>query len=204
MTGIIDYGAGNLLSVANAVKFLGFDSVLVSKPEHFEGVTKLILPGVGAFGDCVENLQAQGLWQPIQDWVCAGKPYFGICLGYQVLFESSAESPKLPGLGVLEGEVVEFATNAGDKVPHMGWNSVAITDLSLPMWKGLNNGDHVYFVHSYYPEPTEQSLIAARTHYAGVEFAAAVCKGAVWGAQFHPERSQQVGLQVVRNFIEAY
>lgn len=204
MTGIIDYGAGNLLSVANAVKFLGFDSVLVSKPEHFEGVTKLILPGVGAFGDCVENLQAQGLWAPIQEWLRAGKPYFGICLGYQVLFESSAESPNLPGLGVLEGEVVEFSAKAGDKVPHMGWNSIGIADLFLPIWNGLNDGDHVYFVHSFYPEPQDQSIVAARTHYAGVEFAAAVCKGALWATQFHPERSQQVGLQVVRNFIEAY
>lgn len=203
MTGIIDYGAGNLLSVANAVKFLGFDSVLVSKPEHFEGVTKLILPGVGAFGDCVENLKSQGLWEPIQKWVGAGKPYFGICLGYQVLFESSAESPNLLGLGVLKGDVLEFSANTGDKVPHMGWNSVAMTDTSMPIWNGLNDDDHVYFVHSFYPEPQDQSIVAARTHYAGVEFAAAVCKGAVWATQFHPERSQQVGLQVLRNFIVA-
>lgn len=204
MTGIIDYGAGNLLSVANAVKFLGFDSVLVSKPEHFEGVTKLILPGVGAFGDCVQNLQSQGLWQPVQQWVSAGNPYFGICLGYQVLFESSAESPNLSGFGIFQGKVVEFSTKSGDKVPHMGWNSLSIADPSLPMWKGLNDRDHVYFVHSFYPEPKDQGIVAARTQYAGVEFAAAVCKGAVWATQFHPERSQQVGLQVVRNFIESH
>lgn len=204
MTGIIDYGAGNLLSVANAVKYLGYDSILVSKPEHFQGVTKLILPGVGAFGDCVENLQSQGLWAPIRRWLAAGKPYLGICLGYQVLFESSAESPNLPGLGVLKGDVVEFSAESGDKVPHMGWNGLSMTDQALPIWKGLNDGDYVYFVHSYYPVAQDQDVVAAWTHYAGVDFAAAVCKETLWATQFHPERSQKVGLQVVRNFIESY
>lgn len=203
MTGIIDYGAGNLLSVANAVRSLGVESKIVASPEDFNGVTRLILPGVGSFGDCVENLKRQQLWEPIKNWLADGKPYLGICLGYQVLFDSSEETPGVPGLGFFAGRVVEFSPDAGDKIPHMGWNEVAMSDPSAPMWNGLADNTHVYFVHSYFPRPEDDQIVACRTDYAGESFAAAVVSGPVWATQFHPERSQSAGLQVMKNFIES-
>jgi len=203
MTGIIDYGAGNLLSVANAVRSLGVDSKIVAAPADFDGVTRLILPGVGSFGDCVENLKRQQLWQPIKQWLAEGRPYFGICLGYQVLFESSEETPGVEGLGHFAGKVVEFSPDAGDKIPHMGWNEVSLVDPSAAMWNGLEDGTHVYFVHSYFPRPVDESIVACRTDYAGESFASAVMSGAVWATQFHPERSQAAGLQLMKNFIDA-
>ncbi|QQL43994.1 imidazole glycerol phosphate synthase subunit HisH [Sulfuriroseicoccus oceanibius] len=203
MTGIIDYGAGNLLSVANAVRSLGVESKIVAAPEDFDGVTRLILPGVGSFGDCVENLKRQQLWQPIKQWLADGKPYFGICLGYQVLFESSEETPGVEGLGHFAGQVVEFSPEAGDKIPHMGWNEVSLVDPAAAMWNGLADRTHVYFVHSFFPRPADGSIVACRTDYAGESFAAAVMSGAVWATQFHPERSQAAGLQLMKNFIDA-
>lgn len=199
--GIIDYGAGNLRSVANATRHLGFDPLLIRHPGQLESIDHLIFPGVGSFGDCVANLRQLDLWQGIADWVRADRPYFGICLGYQVLFESSAESPGVEGFGLLAGDCVRFPSG-GLKVPHMGWNTVRPTDPADPVWAGLPVEPYFYFVHSYHPRPADGSVVAAWTDYGG-EFAAAVRRGRLFATQFHPERSQGHGLALLANFLQA-
>lgn len=207
--GVIDYGAGNLRSVCNALAHLGCDSLLVRGPDDFAGLDRLILPGVGAFGDCAEAIDRQDLRAPLMDWLVADRPFFGICVGYQVLFSGSEESPGCRGLGFFEGDVVKFSfdrtadsENRDLKVPHMGWNQIAPRDPGLPLWQGLPENPHVYFVHSYYPQPADTALISATTDYGG-EFAAAIQHGNITATQFHPERSQSVGLRLLGNFLEA-
>ena len=197
--GIIDYGAGNLRSVANATRHLGFDPVLIRQPDQFADIDQLIFPGVGSFGDCVANLHQLNLWQAVTDWVRADRPFFGICLGYQVLFESSEESPGVGGLGVLAGSCVRFPA-AKLKVPHMGWNTVQPTDPADPAWSGLSAEPWFYFVHSYYPRPANEDVVAGWTDYGG-RFAAAVRRGNLLATQFHPERSQSNGLTLLGNFL---
>jgi len=200
MIGIIDYGAGNLRSVANAVQALGIEPRLVAKPADMEeDLSHLILPGVGAFGDCMGELDKRGLTGPVRDWVLAGKPYFGICLGYQILFEESEEMPGIRGLGIFPGKVKRF-TEDGRKIPHMGWNSAVPADPSDAMWEGLGEEPYFYFVHSYFPEPADLSIVAMRTEY-GENFASAIRSGAVVATQFHPEKSQQAGLMLLGNFL---
>lgn len=199
--GLIDYGAGNLLSVDNALRSLGTAARIVRAPGDLDGVGKLVLPGVGAFGDCAGNLRRQGLWEPVRDWVTAARPYLGICLGYQILFSGSEESAGTPGFGCLPGKVRRFVSRDDLKVPHMGWNEVAQVDPEASIWRGIPDRAHFYFVHSFYPVPTDPSLAAGWTEYAG-PFAAAVAAGPVWGVQFHPERSQQTGLRLLRNFLD--
>ena len=201
VTGIIDYGAGNLRSVAKAVETLRFPARIVQKPAELEGIDTLVLPGVGSFGDCVEHLQGHGLWEPIRDWAASGRPYFGICLGYQILFESSQESPGVKGLGVFPGEVVRFP-KSDLKVPHMGWNEIRPKDPEDPLWNGLPPHPHVYFVHSYYPAPADESIVAVTADYGG-EFAAGIRVGSVVATQFHPEKSQALGLRVLRNYLQS-
>ncbi|MBL9153587.1 MAG: imidazole glycerol phosphate synthase subunit HisH [Verrucomicrobiales bacterium] len=198
--GVIDYGAGNLRNVLNALEMIGAAEVkLVAGPDDFEGVGQLVFPGVGAFGDCVSQLDRRGLREPLVGWLAADRPYFGICIGYQVLFEGSEECPGIAGLGHFRGQVGRFPT--GDlKVPHMGWNTVVPQDPSDAVWAGLPARPHLYFVHSYFPRPDQAEIIAATTHY-GVEFASAVRQGAIFASQFHPERSQSAGLRVLRNFL---
>jgi len=198
--GVVDYGGGNLRNVVNVLKFLGRESVLVSGPADIEKVDRLVFPGVGSFGDCVAELDRKGLRVPLREWLAADRPYFGICLGYQILFESSEESPGAEGLGFLRGEVRRFPANAGLKVPHMGWNEVVPTDRGLGIWQGLPDPLYLYFVHSYFPAPADQGIVAARTVY-GVEFAAAVARGGLFACQCHPERSQDAGLVLMRNFL---
>ena len=200
-TGIIDYGAGNLRSVHKAVESLEFPAEIVQRPDELDGIDALVLPGVGAFGDCVHHLRKQQLWEPIREWVAAGRPYFGICLGYQILFESSEESPEVEGLGIFEGKVVRFPKSEL-KVPHMGWNEIEPVEPSDPLWRSLPGRPHLYFVHSYFPKPSDHSLIAARTDY-GLKFASAVRRGNVVATQFHPEKSQALGLQILGNFLES-
>jgi glutamine amidotransferase len=201
MIGIIDYGAGNLRSVANAVQALGIEPRLVSKPADLEGLSHLILPGVGAFGDCMAELAKRDLIEVIRQWVLAGKPYFGICLGYQILFEESEEEAGIRGLGIFKGKVRRF-TEDGRKIPHMGWNSAIPSDPSDAMWAGLGGEPYFYFVHSYFPEPADPAIVAMRTEY-GEKFASAIRSGAVVATQFHPEKSQQAGLQLLGNFLGA-
>ena len=154
--------------------------------------------GWGAFGDCVEQLRQRGLWEPIADWLRAERPFLGICLGYQLLFESSEETPGVAGFGRFGGAVRRFSA-PGLKVPQIGWNALHFTRPDARLWRGLENGSYVYFVHSYYPQPTEQGAVAATTDY-GEPFAAAIEQGSTMGVQFHPEKSQDAGLAMLRNF----
>jgi glutamine amidotransferase len=174
---------------------------LISDPARLADAAAVVLPGVGAFGDCVRGLQARGLWEPVREWLAADKPFLGICVGYQMLFESSEESPEVRGFGFFRGKVKRFAT-PGLKVPQIGWNQLALTPPSHALWAGLPSQPHVYFVHSYYPEPVEDSIVTARADY-GAPFAAAAARGRVAAVQFHPEKSQAVGLRILRNFVEA-
>lgn len=197
--GIIDYGAGNRSSVCNSFLAAGYASVLVRSAEDMAGVTHLVLPGVGAFGDCSAALSRQGLTEPLRAWIGADKPFLGICIGYQILFDSSEETPDAPGLGIFRGQVRRFPS-AGLKVPHMGWNNISVTDAADPLWEGMAPEPYFYFVHSYYPEPADSSIIAASCTY-GVRFAAAIRRGNLAATQFHPEKSQVAGLMMLRNFM---
>ncbi|MFV1995052.1 MAG: imidazole glycerol phosphate synthase subunit HisH [Verrucomicrobiales bacterium] len=210
--GIVDYNAGNLQSVRNAFESLGVSPAWVRAPGDLDGLDVLVLPGQGEFGDSAANLKARELWEPIRQWLRDCRPYFGICLGYQLLFEGSEESPDTPGFGIFPGRVVRFPDSPGLKIPHMGWNSLQLADPGDPLWKGLAatggdnaNGDeslpHAYFVHSYYPAPDDESLVASRTDYT-LPFASSVRRGSVVATQFHPEKSQQVGLSILRNFLD--
>ncbi len=199
--GIIDYGAGNLSSVCNSFAAAGHESRLVHGPADLAGLTHLVLPGVGAFGDCANALRAQGLDAALRKWILdEDRPFLGICVGYQVLFEAGEESPGVPGLGIFKGRVRRFAPAPAFKVPHMGWNAVQPVDAAAFPWRGMSGHPYFYFVHSYYPEPADASLIAARCDY-GASFAAAICHGRALATQFHPEKSQALGLQLLRNFM---
>ena len=195
--GVVDYGSGNLRSVCKALEASGADARLVTSPAELNAADAIVVPGVGAFADCAANLKATGLWDPLKDWLQAGRPYLGICLGYQLLFESSEESPGVEGLGVLAGRVVRFSAGAL-KVPHMGWNT--LTALRGPLYAGLPEATSVYFVHSYYPVPADPALASATCEY-GAPFAASVSIGTIHATQFHPEKSQAAGLAILRNFL---
>lgn len=200
--GVIDYGGGNLRNVLNVLKFLGHEGSLVSSPADLEPVDRLLFPGVGSFGDCVDELDRKNLRQPLVQWIADDRPYFGICLGYQVLFEKSRETPESKGLGVFAGEVTRFPARPGRKVPHMGWNEVTPTDPSFYLWQGAPAPLYLYFVHSYHPVPEDRSLIASTTEY-GEDFASSVARGRLFAGQFHPERSQEAGLTLIANFLES-
>lgn len=202
LTGVIDYGAGNLRSVCNALGMLHAEHRLVKAPADLDGIDALIFPGVGSYGDSMENLIAQNLADPIRDWVRANRPFLGICIGYQLLFEGSEESPDIPGLGVFKGQVVRFSEESKLKIPHMGWNNIKIEDPSDPLWKVLPANPFVYFVHSFFPRPEDESLISSTAKH-GEKFAASIRSGNVTATQFHPEKSQSVGLQLIRNFLDS-
>ncbi len=196
--GLIDYGAGNLHSAHNALTKLEVPARLVREPADLEGIDRLILPGVGACVDCVNQLKEQDLWGPLGDWIEADRPYLGICIGYQILFDHSEEFEGADGLGTLAGQVKLFPPSEL-KVPHMGWNALSLTDRQDPLWAGLPEEPYVYFVHSYYPVPEDLSLVSAWCDY-GIRFAAAVRRGNLVATQFHPEKSQAIGLQIIKNF----
>lgn len=197
--GVIDYGAGNLQNALNALASVGISARLVANADDFAGLKRIVFPGVGAFGDCVGNLDERGLRAPLCRWLAEDRPYFGICIGYQVLFEGSEECPGVAGLGHFSGRVHRFP-DSDLKVPHMGWNTLSIRDPRDPVWAGLPQEPHLYFVHSYFPVPEDGTIVAATTQY-GVEFASAVRSGNLFAGQFHPERSQSAGLRVLRNFL---
>jgi glutamine amidotransferase len=200
--GVIDYGAGNLRSVCNAIHSLGFESsVLGCGADIHDAFTHLVLPGVGSFGDCLGELARRDLLAPLRAWIQAGKPYFGICLGYQILFEGSEETPGVPGLGIFKGHVRRFPKDAG-KIPHMGWNSAEATNPRDPAWAGMAMPPYFYFVHSFFPVPEDESIIAARTSY-GATFASMVRTPNLFAAQFHPEKSQDAGLSLIANFLSS-
>ena len=198
---LIDYGAGNLRSVANALRELGLDPLVTASAADLTDATHLILPGVGSFGDCMAQLQSRNLIEPIQDWVAAGKPYLGICLGYQLLFDSSEESPGVAGLGIVPGVVRRFQQTPGLKIPHMGWNSAVPRKPDTGNWAGLGAEPYFYFVHSYFPVPDDASVIAAETTYGADTFAAAIELPNLLACQFHPEKSQDAGLRLIHNFL---
>lgn len=201
MIAIIDYGVGNLFSVEKALAALGADAKITSDARTIAAADKIVLPGVGAFGDCMENLTATGLIPTIKDFVKTGKPMLGICVGLQILFEGSEESIGVAGLGLLKGKVRRIQA-PGLKVPHMGWNSLTIKSQRQPLdlFQGLSEKPYVYFVHSYHAVPQDSAIVAATTEY-GSELTAAVAKGNIQATQFHPEKSGDVGLAILKNFI---
>lgn len=200
MIAIVDYGMGNLRSVRKAFEKLGFLAYVTRSPEEILGSSGLVLPGVGAFGDCIQNLEVYNLVKPIKSFIETGKPILGICLGLQLLFEESEESPGVRGLEILQGRVVRFPKLEYErlKIPHMGWNQVKVRR-ELPILKGIPQESRFYFVHSYFPEPEDKEVILGKTPY-GVEFTSAVRKENIFAFQFHPEKSSSPGLRILENF----
>jgi glutamine amidotransferase len=199
---LLDYGSGNLRSVQKALLKVGAEVCLVQRPEEMAEAQAVVLPGVGAFDDCINALDKQGLLEASRKFIDSGRPFLGICVGYQALFEKSEEfNSRARGLGVFQGNVVRFTQDNGLKVPQIGWNRLEVTQPSCPLFRGVANGSYVYFVHSFFPQPIEDSIIASRTDY-GINFASSVWRANVFATQFHPEKSQAVGLQLLRNFVE--
>jgi glutamine amidotransferase len=195
MIAIIDYGMGNLHSVQKAFEFVGVDARISQKAEDILSAEKIVLPGVGAMKAAMQRLEELGLVDAIKKVVQQKKPFLGICLGMQLLFQESEEGGKVNGLGILTGAVKKFK---GVKVPHIGWNRIE-TGNSCPLFAGLKAEPYFYFCHSYYCQPSEAEIIAAKTKY-GIDFASAVCKDNVMAVQFHPEKSQKLGLQILTDF----
>lgn len=200
MISIVDYGMGNLQSVTKALAHVGATTKLISTPEEVAVAEKLVLPGVGAFGDAMEHLNAQGMAPALRHYAGTGRPFLGVCLGMQLFFETSEEDPNVPGLGIFTGTVKRFPSDMGLKVPHMGWNTLKVPPESRIL-SGLGAEPYVFFVHSYYVAPADADVAAATTSY-GLDFVSAVERGTVSGVQFHPEKSQTVGLKILRNFAD--
>ena len=197
---VIDYGMGNLASVFNALKFLGASARVSEHPSEIEKADKIVLPGVGAFHDAISGLRERGLVEPIKKSLSSGKPYLGICLGLQLLFEESEEA-KSKGLGIFKGKVKRFSEKDGIKVPQIGWNTVRFAPCAARLADGIKSDAYFYFDHSYYGDPEDKNIIAGTTDY-GVTFASMISKDNIWATQFHPERSQTLGLKLLENFIK--
>lgn len=197
---IIDYGMGNIHSVQNALQASGAKTVVTSKPPEIKKADKLVLPGVGAFADAMKELEKQGLVPALKEAIKDKKPFLGICLGMQLLFDSSEEAKGVKGLGVLKGAVKRFPEKPGLKIPHMGWNQLLIKNGNCPLLKGITESEYVYFCHSYYPENRDKDATAAATGY-GLDFSSVIWKDNIYGAQFHPEKSQETGLKMLKNFV---
>ena len=200
MIALLDYGSGNLRSVHKALLAVGADVKLARCPDEIGHARAMVLPGVGAFDDCINAMQSQGLLTAAKDFIATGRPFLGICVGYQALFEASEEfNSCAAGLGLFRGKVVRFSESRGLKIPQIGWNQVEITQPSCPIYRNIPSGSYFYFVHSFHPEPSEEFIVATRTEY-GDPFASSVWRDNVFATQFHPEKSQQVGLQLLSNF----
>ena len=199
MIAVLDYGIGNLRSAEKALQHVGVDAALTTDPDVARRAAGVVLPGVGAFGRCMEQLRESGLEPVVHEAVDSGKPFLGICVGMQMLFDSSEEAPGVKGLGIIPGEVKRLVTTG--RLPHMGWNTLQITHGSI-LFDGLADGAWLYFVHSYAPVPTDTAVVAATTDYGG-EVVAAVEQGHVWATQFHPEKSAANGLRLLKNFAAA-
>lgn len=198
MLHIIDYGMGNLRSVQKAFEHLGVEAVITANPRDLASADRVILPGVGAFRDAIAELKRLDFVAAIREAVASGKPFLGICLGLQLLFDVSYEDGEHEGLGIVPGKVIRFAPQPNLKIPHMGWNSLTLPQ-AHPILSGIDPDSHVYFVHSYHVVPTDPSLIAATSDHGG-PFVAMIAKGNLTATQFHPEKSQKVGLQLLKNF----
>ncbi len=202
MIALIDYGAGNLRSVHKALKYVGADVRIVTRPEEIGDARALVLPGVGAFDDCINALRKQELIEASLAFIKTGRPFLGICVGYQALFEKSEEfNSCAAGLCLFGGRVVRFKDSPGLKVPQIGWNQIELRKPECPIFQGIDSGSYVYFVHSFYPEVRDPAIIATETTY-GDRFPSAVWKDNVYATQFHPEKSQRVGLQLLSNFTK--
>lgn len=201
MIALLDYGAGNLRSVEKALRFVGAEVELMQSPERVKDAAAVVLPGVGAFDDCVNAMQRQELFEAAKDFAGSGKPFLGICVGYQAMFDRSEEfNSCAAGLGFFRGNVVRFPEGQGLKIPQIGWNQIDITQPECPIYKGVDNGSHVYFVHSFYPKIEDESIAATYTDY-GLNFVSSIWKDNIFATQFHPEKSQKVGLKILENFV---
>ena len=202
MIALLDYDSGNLRSVQKALLKVGADVRVVREPKGMVDARAIVLPGVGAFDDCVNAMRKQELLGAIQKFIQTGRPFLGICVGYQALFEKSEEfNSCAAGLGIFGGKVVRFSDKSGLKIPQIGWNQIEIAQPDCPLYKNIRSGSYVYFVHSFYPQPLDGTITATRTTY-GETFASSVWSENVFATQFHPEKSQNVGLQLLKNFVE--
>lgn len=199
---VIDYEMGNLRSVQKALERVGAEAVVTRDPDVIMGAAAAVLPGVGAFGACMENLERHGLVEPVKIFAASGRPFLGICVGMQILFDESEEFGRVQGLGILPGKIARFAPDPEGKrkVPQMGWNALSIKKRA-PHLAGLKDGAQVYFVHSYYPVPDDSEIVATTTDYGGA-FASSVWQDNIFATQFHPEKSQAIGLRILANFAE--
>ena len=205
MIAVIDYGMGNLRSVQKALEFVGAKVIVTHDPDLILNADSVVLPGVGAFKDCMANLEELKLIDPIRKFIDGGKPFLGICLGLQVLFEESEEYGPVAGLGILPGKVVKFPGGSSEtkngrpiKIPHMGWNQIKVKK-NVPLFGGVGDAPYFYFVHSYYVVPEDQNMIATVTNY-GIEFVSGVQHKNIYAFQFHPEKSQTLGLSILERF----
>ena len=197
MIAVIDYGMGNLRSVQKALEHVGANAVITQDAAQVREASKIVLPGVGAMRPAMKRLEELNLIDPNKESVQEGKPFLGICLGFQLMFSASAEGGDVPGLNLLEGQVIKFEN--GQKVPQMGWNQLSFTQKNCPLYQGVDEGVSVYFCHSYFVRPGDDSITATSTYY-GEDFTSSVCKENLFGVQFHPEKSQKIGLTILKNF----
>jgi len=199
---LIDYGSGNLRSVHKALLQVGAEVRIAREPSGLVGASGVVLPGVGAFDDCIQALGQRGMLAAARQFIDSERPFLGICVGYQALFEKSEEfNSCAAGLGVFEGKVVRFDAGDGLKIPQIGWNQLEIAQPDCPLYRGIPNGSYVYFVHSFFPQPRDPAIVATRTSY-GQTFASSVWRKNVFATQFHPEKSQTIGLRLLANFVE--
>jgi glutamine amidotransferase len=202
MIALLDYGSGNIRSVEKALRKVGADVQLSTDPKILKHARGAVLPGVGAFDDCISAMRRQELFDGVKSFIAGGQPFLGICVGYQALFESSEEFNSCAvGLGVFKGKVVRFKEKPGLKIPQIGWNQIEFAATSCPLYRDIPGGSYVYFVHSFFPQPADDSLVATRTEY-GDRFASSIWRDNVFATQFHPEKSQEIGLKLLRNFVD--
>lgn len=200
MIAIIDYGAGNIQSVYKALKFIDCECKITSDKNEILNADGAVLPGQGEFGDCMKSITESGIKDTVIEFINSGKPFLGICVGLQLLFEKSEESPDTEGLGVFKGTIKRIPNGEGLKIPHMGWNSIEIKN-GGGLLKGVNSGEYFYFVHSYYLDADDKDIVSSQAEY-GVKIDASVSKGNVFATQFHPEKSGEAGLKLLRNFSQ--
>ena len=202
MIALLDYGSGNLRSVHKALLKVGAEVRIAQRPDEMGDARAVVLPGVGAFDDCMQALAKQSLLEASRQFIRSGRPFLGICVGYQALFEKSEEfNSCAAGMGIFKGSVVRFANGNGLKIPQIGWNQLEVVQPQCPLFRGMAPNSYVYFVHSFFPRPADSSIVATRTTY-GETFASAIWRDNVFATQFHPEKSQKVGLQLLKNFVE--
>ena len=200
MIAIIDYGAGKIQSVSKALKHIGCDCFITNNKEEILSADGAVLPGVGSFGDTIDNMERLGIKEAVKEFIASGKPFLGICLGLQLLFPGSDESKGAEGLGVFDGTITKIPNGEGLKIPHMGWNSLTVKKGSR-LFEGIEENPYVYFVHSYFLNAADKNIVAAQTEY-GVTIDAAVERGNVFATQFHPEKSGETGLKILKNFVD--